>query len=236
VLAVVGLSVSLGVISASTSQTDGGGPGDDDVVLFSLVGLFLGQVGAVALGVLAIGAEYSTGTIRTTFVADPRRREVLVAKIVVVGALVLAAGVVATVGSFLAGQAILHTNGYVEANGYSQVTLADGPAQRAVAGGALYLLAAALLGLGMGAILRSTAGAVSLVLALLFVPSVIGVTGFLPDRIGDPIVKASPLSRLNILATVEQPPTRPWPGLAIAAAWALGALVVALVLVRRRDA
>jgi ABC-2 type transport system permease protein len=234
-LALVGLSVGLGVISASTSHTEGGGPGDDDVVLLSLVGLFFGQVAAITLGVLAIGAEYATGTIRTTFIADPRRRRVLVAKIVVVGAVVLAAGLVASAGSFLAGQAILHTNGYVAANGYPAVTLADGPALRAVAGGALYLLAAALLGLGAGAILRSTAAAVTVVLLLLLVPTLIGVTGFLPDRTGDAIVKASPLSGLNVLATVEHPPTRPWPGLAVAAAWAVGSLLVAFPLVRRRD-
>jgi ABC-2 type transport system permease protein len=234
VLALVALSVGLGVISASTSHANDFG--DDDVVLFSLVGLFLGQIAAVALGVLAIGAEYSTGTIRTTFVADPRRREVLVAKVLVVGVVVLAAGAVASAGSFYAGQPILHTNGYVAANGYPAATLADGPTLRAVAGGAAYLVLAALLGLGAGAILRSTAAAISGVLALLFVPTLVGVTGLLPGRIGDVVVKASPLSGLNVLATVEHPPTGPWVGLAIVSAWTVGALLVALVLIGRRDA
>jgi ABC-2 type transport system permease protein len=233
-LAVVGVSVAIGVISASTSETNGGG--DDDVVLISLVGLFLGQIAAVALGVLAIGAEYSTGTIRTTFIADPRRRTVLLAKILVVGVVTAVVGAVASAGSFLAGQAILHGHGYVAANGYPAVTLADGPALRAVAGGALYLVLAALLGLGLGALLRSTAAGISIVLALLFVPSLIGVTGFLPERVGDVIVKASPLSGLNVIATVEQPPTRPWPGLAIAAAWAAASLLAALWRIGRRDA
>src|SRR5262249_20950459 len=73
-LALGGLTIALGALSCSTSHTEGGSPGnggDDDIVMFSLVGVYLVQVAAVAFGVLAICGEYASGTIRATFAANP---------------------------------------------------------------------------------------------------------------------------------------------------------------------
>lgn len=238
-LGIVALTVAIGAISCSTTHTEGGSPslpGDEDVVLISLVGILLGQVAAVVLGVFAIGAEYGSGTIRATFAAMPRRREVVVAKAAVVGVLAFLGGLVASAASFFAGQAILHGNGFVYDNGYPAASLADAPTRRAVLAGAAYIAGVALLGLAAGAILRSTAAAISCVLALLLVPFVLLGTGILPDAFGDVLEQGTPMAGISALATVEDTPMQPWPALGVLAAWVAGALLVALWLVRRRDA
>ena len=111
------------------------------------------------------------------------------------------------------------------------------PALRAVAGSGLYLAALALLALGIAAIVRHTATAITLVLALMFVPPI--AAGRLPEGLSEPLQKLSPMAGLAVQETVERPdsiPIGPWAGLAVVGAYALGALVVAAVLIQRRDA
>jgi ABC-2 type transport system permease protein len=233
-LALVGVTIALGVVSTSTSHTDGGPPGggDDDIVMFSLAGVYFAQIAAVAFGVLAICSEYATGTIRTTFAANPRRRQVLAAKTAVVGRLVLAAAAVTTVTAFYIGQAILHTNGYTDDNGYPAASLAEGDTLRKVAIATAYLVVLAMLSLGAATILRSTATAISLLLGLLFVPYI--VAGLLPEGLGHTIEKATPMA--GIAAQERGAPMSPWAGFTVTVAWAVGALVVALWRVQRQDA
>ena len=145
-LAILGLTIALGVVSSSTSHTDGGS-GDQDLVMVSLAGVYFAQIAAVAFGVLAVCSEYATGTIRATFAANPRRRQVLAAKVAIVGGLVAGVSAVATVGAFSIGQAILRGNGFVDGNGYHAASLADGSTLRAVAIAAAYLVLLAVLSL-----------------------------------------------------------------------------------------
>ena len=110
------------------SSTEGGSPGlpgDNDIVLDSLAGIWFGQIAAAVLAVLAITSEYSTGMIRTTFAAIPRRRTVLAAKAVVVSGVVLVVGLATSVACFQFGQWILRGNGFNYEGGYPAVTLAD---------------------------------------------------------------------------------------------------------------
>jgi ABC-2 family transporter protein len=234
-LALVGLTLAIGAVSCSASHTEGGSPGnggDDDIVMFSLAGVYLGQIAAVAFGVVAICSEYATGTIRATFAANPRRREVLAVKTALVGGLVLAAAAATTVTAFYLGQAILHTRGYTYDNGYPAASLADADTLRKVALATAYLPVLAVLSLAAAAILRSTAAAISMLLGLLFVPFIVG--GLLPEDIGHTVAKASPMA--GIAAQEHGAPIDPWAGFGVTAAWAVGALVVALWLVARRDA
>jgi ABC-type transport system involved in multi-copper enzyme maturation permease subunit len=234
-LALVGLTIALGIVSCSTSHTEGGVPadgGDDDVVMFSLAGVYFAQIAAVAFGVLAVCSEYATGTIRTTFAANPRRREVLAAKTAIVGALVLGCAAVAALAAFFIGQAILHTNGYVSDNGYPAASLGDADTLRKVAIAAVYPVVLAGLSLGAAAILRNTAAAISVLLGLLFVPWIVG--SLLPEHLGLAIERASPMA--GIAAQERGAPIGPWAGFGVTVAWAVGALVVALWLVARRDA
>ena len=229
--AILGLTIALGVVSSSTSHTDGGS-GDQDLVMVSLAGVYFAQIAAVAFGVLAVCSEYATGTIRATFAANPRRRQVLAAKVAIVGGLVAGVSAVATVGAFYIGQAILRGNGFVDGNGYHAASLADGSTLRAVAIAAAYLVLLAVLSLGAASILRDTAAAISVVLGVLLVPWI--VAGLLPENLAHAIEKATPMA--GIAAQERGAPISPWGGFAATVGWAAAALVVALWLVRRRNA
>ena len=108
---------------------------------------------------LAVTGEYSTGMIRVTLAAVPRRGTVLAAKAVIVTGLVLAAGTVAVLASMLAGRLILPGRGLTPAHGYPPLSLA-GPDLRAAAGSVLYLGLIALLALGVAAAIRDSAVAI----------------------------------------------------------------------------
>jgi ABC-2 type transport system permease protein len=240
-LALVVGTLALSALACSTASTVGGSPsspGDDDIVMFSLAGVYLGQIAAVALATLAITSEYATGTIRATFTATPRRGTVLAAKTAVVGAVALVLGLGASFASFAVGQRLLHGGGYVYENGYPAATLADGTTLRAVAGTGLYLAVIALFSLGIGAAVRHTAGAISAVLAVLFVPQI--VIGLASDDLADLLQQVTPMSAGLALqqttARADNVPIGPWAGLAVAAAWAAAALAVGFWTVRHRDA
>jgi ABC-2 type transport system permease protein len=240
-IALVTVSVLLSALAGWESETQGGSPGnpgDNDLVVDSLAGIWFGQIGVAVLGVLAITGEYASGTIRTTFAANPRRRTVLAAKTLVVGAVVLVVGLATSAACFLVGQSLLRSNGFTYENGYPALSLVDREPFRAVACTGLCLVLLGVFSLGVGAILRHTAGAITLVLALVLAP-VIAIS-FLPERLADYVEKASLLAAgLATQQTVERPdsiPLSPWEGLAVVGAYAAIALLLALWLIGRRDA
>ena len=132
-LAVVVLTVAVSAAAAAAATCPSGGCSVDPAKL-SLTGIDLGQAVVAILAVLAISGEYSTGMIRTTLTAMPRRATVLAAKAAVVTGLVLAAGTIAVLGSLLAGRLILPGHGFTAAHGYPALSLGDGPVLRAAAG------------------------------------------------------------------------------------------------------
>ena len=236
-----GISVLFTALTCWGSETEGGSPGfpgDNDIVLDSLVGVWFGQIAAAVLAVLAITSEYSTRMIRTTFAANPRRRTVLGAKAAVVVGVVLAVGLATSVACFLVGQWILRGNGFNYEGGYPVVTLADGEAFRAVVGSAVYLGSLALFSLGVGAIARHTAGAITVVLAAVLAPVI--AIGFLPENLAEPLEKFSLMGAgLAVQQTVERPdsiPIGPAGGLLVVTAYGAAALLVALWTIGRRDA
>jgi ABC-type transport system involved in multi-copper enzyme maturation permease subunit len=233
-LALVALvTVGLGAFICSVNSNEGhtGSP-DTDLVALSLSGAYFGQLAAAALGVFAIAAEHSTGTIRATLAANPRRGQVLGAKIALVGGLVLVAGLIATVIAFVVGQPILRANGFSALNGFPVNTLADADALRAVANVAVYLALIALLSLGAGAIVRHSAGAMAIVFTLLFGPFI--VAAMLPEDAWTKMMGAVPTAGLS--GQEQGAPSSPWMGLAVTGAWAAGTLLIALLALRRRDA
>ena len=211
-------------------------PSREDTVLLSLSGVYFGMLALGALGVLAITSEYATGTIRTTFAAVPRRLPVLAGKVLVVAALALAVGIPAAVASFYIGMEILPGSGFNELNGFSRETLGDGDNLRAVIGTGVFFALLTLLGLGVGAIVRHTAGAITVVLGLAFVPLIL--TGMLSEKTGDLVEKLTPVTAgLAVQHTVPgDAPIGPWGGLGVLAAYTLGTLLVAGWLLVRRDA
>jgi ABC-2 type transport system permease protein len=180
------------------------------------------------LGVLAFSTEYSTGLIRTTFAAVPRRRAVLAAKAAVIGALTLVAGEVVAFASFALVQAVLsghHLGVSLSRPGVPGAVLADG----------LLLFVVATMGLGLGAIVRHTAGGIAALVGLIFLPAILGV---LPAPWG------ARIGRFTLLDAVRQvtalhPATdlfTPALSLLVLLAWPALTLLAAALLITRRDA
>jgi ABC-2 type transport system permease protein len=190
------------------------------------------------VAVLAMGGEYSSGMIRTTLTAMPRRATVLAAKAVLITGLMLAAGTLAVLGSLLAGRLSLPGHGFTAAHGFVPLSLADGPVLRAAAGSVLYLVLIALLSLGAATAVRDSAVAIGIVLGLLYLFPIVAAV------VSDPQVQrhlqqiAPMTAGLEIQATVglRSLPISPWAGLGVLAAWAAAALLVGGLLLRARDA
>lgn len=236
-LATIALTVGLGGAVAAAVKCPSGGC-DQDPTKIALTGIGLGQALVAILAVLVIGGEYDTGMIRTTLTAMPRRSAVLVAKAATLSAVVLAAGIIAVLGSLVAGRLILPGNGFTAANGYPLVSLADGPTLRAAAGSVLYLALIALLSLGVATAVRDSATAIGVVLGLIYLFPVF------TQMVTDPdwqrhLQQIAPMTAgLAIQATTNSHslPIGPWAGLGVLAAWAAAALVAGGLLLQRRDA
>jgi ABC-2 type transport system permease protein len=209
-----------------------------DPAKIGLTGVYLGQAVIAVLGVTVIGGEYGTGMIRVTLAATPRRLTVLGAKALVVTGCALGTGVLAVLGSVLAGHLIEPGRGLTAANGYVPLSLGNGPDLRAAAGTVLYLALIALLALGITTAVRDPAVGAGLALGLLYLFPVI--TTVLPDAtLARHLDQASPMTAgLYIQATagVRALPLTPWQGLGVTALWALGALTLGAAVLRLRDA
>jgi hypothetical protein len=200
-----------------------------DPVGDSFSGLGLAQLAFGTLGVLVISSEYATGLIRTTFAAVPRRRAVLAAKAAVVGAVSLAAGEAIAFATFFTGQQALSAQ-------HLQVTLADPGVLRGVLAAGFYLAVMAWVGLGLGALIRHTAGAITTMSAVVFLlPKII------PALPAPWNVQAGNYT-LN-LAAQQMIAQHPHPGyfgagpsFLVVAAYAAAALAAAAVVITRRDA
>jgi hypothetical protein len=150
----------------------------------------------------------------------------------------LLAGLATSVACFLVGQWLLRDGGFTYENGYPAATLTDSEALRAVVGSGVYIALVAVFSLGVGTIVRHTAGAITLVLALLLGPVI--ALNLLPENIAEWFEKLSLLGGgIAVQQTVDRAdniPLDPWVGLAVGAAYAAVAFVVALWAIRARDA
>lgn len=195
----------------------------------SLTGLLFAQLAVGILGVLVVSAEYGTGTIRATFSATPRRPLVLLAKTLVFGVVVLVVGEVVSFVAFFLGQSLL-------AGKAPHVVLGDPGVARAVVGGGLYLLVLGFFALGIAALVRHTAGAISAFVGVLLVLPIISAA--LPSSIGNVMGRYLPANIGVVLLSVQRQANSfaPWTGLAVLAGYALVLLVAGGVLLVRRDA
>lgn len=209
--------------------------GDNDIVRDSLAGVLVGMIAIIVLGVVFMTSEYAKGLIRTTFTVSPRRGRVLAAKAVILAGTVFAVGIVAALAALVATRPIQRRNGF-EPPAYPDPSLADGPVLRAVVGTALFLAVLSIFALGVAAILRRAAGAITLVIALAVVPSIVGA--FLPVTAELWLNRTTPLAGLAMQQTRERFDTAiaPWAGFGVLCAWAAVALGLAFWQIRRRDA
>jgi ABC-2 type transport system permease protein len=194
------------------------------------IGLALGQLAVGVLGVLAITSEYSSGMIRATLSAVPRRGMVLAAKAGVLGALTLAAGELLAVAAFLAGQAFLTAP-------TPHATLGQPGVLRAVLMAGAYLCLIGLAGLGLGAIIRHTAGAIGALVGIVFVLPAISLA--LPESAQHAATKFLPEVIAENSLTAVKPVAyslSPWASLGMLGLYAAALLGVGGWLMARRDA
>jgi hypothetical protein len=192
-------------------------------------GIGLGQLTICVLGVLVITTEYSTGVIRASLLAVPRRIEMLTAKAVVFAALLIVVAEIVCFSSFFAGSAIMHSR--------APVSLSDPGVTRAVIGAGLYLSVLGLFAMAIGALIRHTAGAISTVIGVVFVLPILAgllpgswgahINAYLPEQAGSLIDQAHETSG-QLLS--------PWQGFGVFCLWTALLLAVAGYLLVRRDA
>jgi ABC-type transport system involved in multi-copper enzyme maturation permease subunit len=201
-----------------------------DPVSFILgAGLGLGQLAIAVLGVLLITTEYSTGVIRASLLAVPRRTPMLAAKAVIFAALILVLGEIISFGAFFIGSAILHS--------HVPVSLSDPGVARAVTGSGLYLAVLGLFALAIGALIRHTAGGISTVIGVVFVLPIL--SGLLPGSWGAHINAYLPVQAGTLIGHAHQQSSdllSPWQGFGVFCLWTAVLLVAAGYLLNRRDA
>lgn len=218
-----------------------------------LVGVGLAQLVIGVFGALVITSEYSSGSIRTTLAAVPKRGTLLCAKAIVLGILVLIVGEIMTFASFLVGSSVLLASGgrVMKANEtlaqqlasthIPVATLATPGIAIAVFRSGLYLALITLFVLGLGFIFRNTAGTIATFVAIiLIVPAILGA---LPQSISRPIVEHMPSSLGSAMMSSHQRTTdfagnllSPWPAAALLTLYVLALLLIAWALLNRRDA
>jgi energy-coupling factor transporter ATP-binding protein EcfA2 len=153
--------------------------------------------------------EYGSGMIRATLAAVPQRRLMLTAKALVLTAAAAATGIAACLAAYLVFQAFL------PAGDAMRTTLADPGVLRAVSGAGLYLTVLALLGFGLGTVFRSSAGAVAVLVGVLFVPTLL--TALLPSSWQDTLGPYLPMNAGDTIYTIrpEAHVLGPWPGFGV---------------------
>ena len=192
-------------------------------------GLALGQLAICVLGVLVITSEYSTGVIRASLLAEPRRIIMLAAKASVFAALVLVIAEIVSFCSFFLGAAI--------ARSLVHVSLGDPGVTRAVIGAGLYLTVLGLFALAIGTLIRHTAGAITTVIGLVLVVS--PLANLLPYSWGAHIHEYLPTVAGALITADHQQAGQllsPWQGFGVFCLWTALLLAAATYLLQHRDA
>jgi ABC-2 type transport system permease protein len=237
-LALVVVSVGIGAaisggVAANWSHMQPSDKATFDATQVSLFAFFqLGQLVIAVIGALAITSEYSTGMIRTSLTAQPRRGVVYAAKAIVFTAVALVVSLVTSFIAFFLGQALLSSTG-------ASATLSDPNVLRAIIGSALFVTLVGLIAFAIGAIVRHTAGAITIVIAVMFVIPII--TNLLPQSWHDDMVRFMPDSAGRVISVTVAGNEFPhlwsaWPQFAVTAIYTAVLLGIGGYLFRKRDA
>lgn len=218
------------LICATNAEWLASSEADEDPGSFLTFGMTFAQITAIVLGTLAVTSEYGTGMIRATLAATPRRGPVLAAKAVVLAGTLFVVGTVTAFAGYFAGNWFLDREGVGLALGEEGVL-------RAMFGSGLYMAVLGLFAAAVGLLVRHTAAALSVVLALVFV---LGNMAFLlPGQWGEWVAKLMPGNAGSAVAmpvNFNPEALAPWTGFAAFAAEALVLLVVGWMTFQRRDA
>ena len=216
------------LVAAAFAHPPKGGGAPPDPLLPGFVSLEYAVLAVGVMGVLAFTTEYSTGLIRTTFAAVPRRRAVLAAKAAVIGVLTLVTGELVAFASFALAQAVLSGQ-------HLGVSLSRPGVPGAVLAVGLLLFVVATMGVGLGAIIRHTAGGIAALVGLIFLPAILGL---LPAPWGGRVGRFTLLDAARQV-TALHPATNlfaPAFSLIVLLAWPALTLLAAALTITRRDA
>ncbi|RFA17935.1 ABC transporter permease [Subtercola boreus] len=231
---IIVIQIAIGLLIASFSVNNVAPAGSrgpnlelaDLAIVVATAGVAFGQLVVSVLGVLVISGEYSTGQIRSSFAAVPKRLPVLWAKLAVFGVTTFVVSLVGILLAYLVTYPILAGSNITS-------NLFDSGVYLPLIGAAGYLALTGVLALGVGAILRSTAGGIAAALGLLLVVPVIfglipvdwahSISDWLPGSAGANIYQSGGVFEW-------------WQALLIMIGWIGVALAAAAVLMRRRDA
>ena len=258
----VGLAAAIGAGTVAQIHSDPGNKAAFDATQTSLGFFFyVGQLIIAVLGAMVITSEYSTGMIRTSLAAMPRRGVVFGSKLLVFTAAALVVSLVTSFLAFFVGQAVMSGTGVsaslfhnttvplgvIESNGNAAkfagtITITPGDVLTAVIGTALFVTVAAVIAFGLGAIIRHTAGTIASAVGLLFVLPII--IQLLPSSWRDDIIRFVPASAGTVLsATVKLPNNddyvhlwSTWPQFGVTLIWAAVLVGIGAYLFRKRDA
>jgi ABC-2 type transport system permease protein len=218
------------LVCATSAEWLAGNDADESPLSFVTWGLMFAQITAIVLGTLVVTSEYGTGMIRATLAATPRRGSVLAAKALVLSGTLFVVGTITAFAGYLGG------NWFLDREGIG-IALSDEGVLRAMFGSGLYVAGLGLFAAAVGLLIRHTAAALSIVLALVFV---VGNMAFLlPGTWGEWTAKLMPGNAGSGVATpVSFNPDLldPWVGFAVFTAEVACLLVIAYAAFRRRDA
>lgn len=239
----LGATLALFVLLAANRTAGIAGVADDApaevlvMPVYATSGVVIAQLVLCGLAVVAITGEYRSGQIRATLTAAPTRLPALFAKLVVVVAVALVTGTVGTLLGWAASAPWFDEIGH-------GIDVTDPEHGRLLLGVPLYLAAMAALAFGIAAAVRSTAAGISSVLGLVFVVEpafsyvpwgpLHHVAAYLPTAAGSRIVTSDPVG--SFISGTQSTVLGPWAGYGVLLAWVAAVLVVAAVLLRRRDA
>lgn len=196
-----------------------------------LLGVFFAEFAIGILGVLSISGEYSTGMIRSSFSAVPKRLPVLWAKIGVYAAVTLVLMVPTILVAFFLSQWILSAGGL-------SISIGAGGVVRVLFGAVLYLTVTGIFAMGWGAITRNTAAGIATFVGIMLVIPILlnllrlvsvswyhAVSPYMPSNAGQQIM----------YLTKQSDMLSPWLGFAVFCAWTVVIIAIATVLLVRRD-
>ena len=199
----------------------------DTIGLIFQPGLEFASLAVCVLGVLLISSEYSTGMIKATMLAEPRRTPALLSKAATFAAFIFVISELIAVPTFFIGSAITHA--------HASLSITDATNLRAILAFGVYMSAMGVIALCIGTLVKHTAAGISAILALQFVLP--GVLNFIPGSTGQHISNAMPMGTDVIVSSGHNASNvySPLEGLLILLAWVVVLGGIALATIKRRD-
>ncbi len=231
VVLMVGLSAIFSAVTASQYHTfNAAGRASFNPITTSLSGVLFAVVAFGVLGVLVTSGEYSTGMIRASLTAVPRRLPVLWGKLAVFAGVIFPVSLIASFISFFIGQAVLSGH-------HIGVSITAPDALRSVVGAALYITVAGMIGVALGALFRNTAAGIATFAGVFFV--IPPLASLLPFSVSSHLTPYLPSNAGAVLWGGSQSVSNglaPWTGFALLCGYAAVLIAAAAWRLRRSDA